>query len=198
MGLCGPGSKSNRLYLVRLELQRSGILKHLCRPGWRSKWRTSGTFWTITKKFKLFPGGLRPPRPPFKSATVAASARQVRTLERSRPLSRPPGVGSTWSMVWPDNQVIPRPAYRFRNFFLGPISELFSARFPLHFQEFQQIMSTPRTQRNLWHFQEIQQIMSTKTQRNLRAWLGGPGLDLALQAMFWPRPDFQVGPKTSK
>ena len=45
-------------------------------------------------------GGFAPPDPPFKSAAVAASARQVRTLELSRPLSRPPWVGSTWSMVW--------------------------------------------------------------------------------------------------
>ena len=45
-------------------------------------------------------GGFAPPDPPFKSAAVAASASQVRTLEPSRPLSRPPGVGSTWSMVW--------------------------------------------------------------------------------------------------
>ena len=62
-----------------------------------------GTFWTITKKFKLFPGGgFAPQTPPFKSAAVAASARQVRTLEPSRPLSRPPGGGRkyTWSMVW--------------------------------------------------------------------------------------------------
>ena len=51
---------------------------------------------------KFFPGGVgfAPPDPPFKSAAVAASASQVRTLEPSRPLSRPPGVGSTWSMVW--------------------------------------------------------------------------------------------------
>ena len=35
-----------------------------------------------------------------KSAAVAASARQVRSLEPSRRLSRPPWVGSTWSMVW--------------------------------------------------------------------------------------------------
>ena len=52
------------------------------------------------KGSNFFLGGLRPPRPPFKSAAVAASARQVRTLELSRPLSRPPWVGRTWSMVW--------------------------------------------------------------------------------------------------
>ena len=52
------------------------------------------------KSLNFFLGGLRPPRTPFKSAAVAASASQVRTLEPSRPLSRPPGVGSTWSMVW--------------------------------------------------------------------------------------------------
>ena len=48
--------------------------------------------------------------------------------------------------------------------FLGPIPELFSARFSTHFQEIPQIMSTPLTRRNLMHFQELQQIMSTKTQ----------------------------------
>ena len=59
------------------------------------------TFWTITKEIKTFSwGGFSPPDPPFKSAAVAASASQVRTLEPSGPLARPPGVGSTWSMVW--------------------------------------------------------------------------------------------------
>ena len=36
-------------------------------------------------------GGFAPPDPPFKSAAVAASASQVRTLKSSRPLSRPRG-----------------------------------------------------------------------------------------------------------
>ena len=36
-------------------------------------------------------GSFAPPDPPFKSAAVAASASQVRTLKPSRPLSRPPG-----------------------------------------------------------------------------------------------------------
>ena len=72
---------------------------------------------------------------------------------------------------------------------MGPIPELFSARFSPHFQEIPQIMSTPLTRRNLRHFQEIQQIMSTKSQtwhswprkkfRNRQAWLGGPGLVLS-------------------
>ena len=46
-------------------------------------------------------GGFAPPDPPFKSAAVAASASQVRTLKPSRPLSRPPGVGSTWTWTGP-------------------------------------------------------------------------------------------------
>ena len=51
------------------------------------------------KSSNFFLGGLRPPDPPFKSAAVAASASQVRTLEPSRPLSRPPGGGvlGQWS-----------------------------------------------------------------------------------------------------
>ena len=120
----------------------------------------------------------------------------------------------------------PSQACRFRNFFLGPIPELVSARFSSHFQEIPQIISTPLTQRNLLHFQETMQQISSgqwgrhylrnflamprktcrkkfrngaqKKFRNLQAWLGGPGLVLPLQAMFWPRPDFQAGPKTSK
>ena len=58
------------------------------------------TFWTIKKKQTFSPGGFAPRTPPFKPAAVADSASQVRTLEPSRPLSRPPWVGSTWSMVW--------------------------------------------------------------------------------------------------
>ena len=69
-----------------------------------------------------------------------------------------------------DSQVIPNQACRFRNFFLGPILELFSASFSLHFQEIPQIMSTPLTRRNLLHFQEFQQIMSTRTQ-TWHSWL---------------------------
>ena len=48
---------------------------------------------TRPKKFILvFRGvGFASPDPPFKSAAVAASASQVRTLKPSRPLSRPPG-----------------------------------------------------------------------------------------------------------
>ena len=87
-----------------------------------------------------------------------------------------------------DSQVIHNQACRFRNFFLGPIPELCSARSSPHFQEVQKTMSIQLTQHNLLHFQETQQIMSTKTQtwhswqssgmgprkkfRNLQAWLG--------------------------
>ena len=46
-------------------------------------------------------GGFAPPDPPFKSAAVAASASQVRTLKQSQPLSRPPWVGSTWTWTGP-------------------------------------------------------------------------------------------------
>ena len=58
-----------------------------------------------------------------------------------------------------DSQVIPSQACRFRNFFLGPIPELFSARFSPHFQEIAQIMSTPLTLRYFWHFQEVNEIV---------------------------------------
>ena len=44
-----------------------------------------------------------------------------------------------------NSQVISNQACRFRNFFLGPIPELFSASFSPHFQEIQKIMSTQLT-----------------------------------------------------
>ena len=58
-------------------------------------------------------------------------------------------------------------ACRFRNFFLGPIPELFSASFSPHFQEISEISSTPLTRRNFRHFQEIQKIMSTPMTRQI-------------------------------
>ena len=74
----------------------------------------------------------RDPEPNFKSAAVAASASQVRTLEPSRPLSRPPGVGSTWSMVWNvDHRTArsspTRPADS-GTFFWAPFRNFFSAK----------------------------------------------------------------------
>ena len=63
-----------------------------------------------------------------------------------------------------DSQVIPNQAHRFRNFCLGPIPELFSARVSPHFQEIPKIMSTPLTQHYFLHFQEIHKIMSAKIQ----------------------------------
>ena len=94
-----------------------------------------------------------------------------------------------WAKTWlgPDFKVRagprlgpgpPSQACRFRNFFLGPIPELFSARFSPHFQEIPQIMSTPLTRRNLRHFQEIQQIMSTKSQ-TWHSWEAATAADLA-------------------
>ena len=61
----------------------------------------------------------------LKSAAVAASASQVRTLKPSRPLWRPPGVGRECRLE--NSQVISNQACRFWNCFLGPIPELFSA-----------------------------------------------------------------------
>ena len=39
---------------------------------------------------------------------------------------------------------------------------------------------------------------SRKKFRNLQAWLGVLGSWLGVPGQVWPRPDFQVGPKTSK
>ena len=64
----------------------------------------------------------------------------------------------------------PSQACRFRNFFLGPIPELFSASCSSHFQEIPQIMSTQLTQHYFLHFQELHEIMSTKTQ-TWHSWL---------------------------
>ena len=121
------------------------------------------------KKVQTFSwGGFAPRDPPFESAAVAASARQVRTLEPSRPLSRPPGVGSTWSMVWNVDYRTARSSPTRQadsgTFFLGPIPHFFSASFSPHFQEIQKIMSTQLTQHYFLHFQELLEIMSTKTQ----------------------------------
>ena len=69
-----------------------------------------------------------------------------------------------------DSQVIPNQACRFRNFFLGPIPELFSASVSSHFQEIGKIMSTQLTRHYFLHFQELHEIMSTKTQ-TWHSWL---------------------------
>ena len=106
----------------------------------------------------------------------------------------------------------PSQACRFRNFFLGPIPELFSARFSPHFQEIRKIMSNPLTRHYFSHFQEMHEILSAQTQtwhswtKNLQKkvpeWgpekssgIGRPGW--GFQAKFWPSPDFQVGPRPS-
>ena len=69
-----------------------------------------------------------------------------------------------------DSQVIPSQACSFRNFFLGPIPELFSARFSSHVQEMSKIMSTLLTLHYLVYFQEMHEIMSAKTQ-TWHSWL---------------------------
>merc|ERR1711966_391693 len=63
-------------------------------------------------------GGFAPPDPPFKSAAVAASASQVRTLKPSRPLSRPPG----WEVLGlgPDQGLARRPWDQARDWPGGP------------------------------------------------------------------------------
>ena len=73
-----------------------------------------------------------------------------------------------WTKAWPGTPKA-RPgssnqACRFRNFFLDPIPELFSASFSSHFQDIQKIMSTPLTLHYFLHFQELHEILSTKTQ----------------------------------
>ena len=90
-----------------------------------------------------------------------------------------------------------------RNFFLGPIPELFSASFSSYFQEIKK-MSTPLTRHYFLHFQKIQKIISTKTQtwhswRSLvgrsRPRLGSPGRVLA-QTRFPSRAqNIKHGPK---
>ena len=69
-----------------------------------------------------------------------------------------------------DSQVIPSQACSFRNFFLGPIPELLSARNSSHFQEMPKIMSTQLSQHYFLHFQELHKIMLTKTQ-TWHSWL---------------------------
>ena len=139
----------------------------------------------------FFLGGLRPPRPPFKSAAVAASASQVRTLEPSRPLSRPPGGGSTWSMVWNvDHRTArsspTRPADS-GTFFWAPFRN-----FVLHV--FRQIPGEARNAKSGFeltynhtfpgsstkHVQKKSSGMGPKKKfRNLQAWLEVPGQVLA-------------------
>ena len=68
-----------------------------------------------------------------------------------------PGLGQNMAWRAKTRPGPPSQAWRFRNFFLGPIPELFSARFSLHFQEIAQIMSTQLTQHYLLHFQELHQ-----------------------------------------
>ena len=83
------------------------------------------------------------------------------------------GQSVAWrAKTWPGRA---NQARRFRNFFLGPILELFSASCSSHFHEIPQIMSTPLTRRNLLHFQETQQIISTRTQtwHSWRSLVGG-------------------------
>ena len=66
-----------------------------------------------------------------------------------------------WAKAWPPT---PNQACRFRNFFLGPIPELFSASFSSHFLEIGKIMSTQLTLHYFSHFQEMLENMSAQTQ----------------------------------
>ena len=66
-----------------------------------------------------------------------------------------------WAKTWPETS---NQASRFRNFFLGPIPELFSASCSSHFQEIGKIMSTQLTRHCFLHFQEMLEIMSAQTQ----------------------------------
>ena len=60
--------------------------------------RRLALFGQSQKSSNFFLGGRDPP---VKSAAVAASASQDGTLKPSRPLSRPPWVGSTWAWTRP-------------------------------------------------------------------------------------------------
>ena len=146
-------------------------------------------------------GGYAPPDPPLKSAAVAASASQIRTLKPSRPLSRPPGVRSTGEVpcqglarkLWPAREWQGGPGLAHTLFFLTKTNLfIFSGGSP----------APPAQQEKAglfcisWKCDEQLAEKSSgmgprKKFRNLQAWLGVPG-------QVWPRPDFQVGPKTSK
>ena len=93
-----------------------------------------------------------------------------------------------------NSQVISDQACRFRNFFLGPIPELFSASVSSHFQEIGKIMSTQLTRHYFLHFQELHEIMSTnKTDLAFLAKPGMPSLGLSRQNLWY----FQEMPQIS-
>ena len=125
-----------------------------------------------------------------------------------------------------DSQVIPSQACRFRNFFLGPIPDFFSARCSSHVQEIPQIMST-RFARNAKSgflsrlfvefpgnatnfvgsagstlFEEFHGNATKNLQKKVPEW--GPEKSSGIcgpgggsWAKPWPSPDFKVGPKPS-
>ena len=113
---------------------------------------------------RRIPGGTIGPR--LIGASLVWAALQIIFVK----LKNKSDLGQTWPGTPNQGPGTPNQACRFRNFFLGPIPELFSASCSPHFQEIQKIMSTQLTQHYLLHFQEIQQTMSTKTQ-TWHSWL---------------------------
>ena len=83
-----------------------------------------------------------------------------------------------WAKTWPGT---PNQACRFRNFFLGPIPELFFCDFYVAFPG----NATNKSQKKVpeWGPEESSGICRP-------VW--------GFRVKLWPRPDFQVGPKTSK
>ena len=100
-----------------------------------------------------------------------------------------------------NNQVISNQACRFRNFFLGPIPELFSVGFLAHFLEMPKIMSTQLTLRYFTAFQEMSEFLSAQTQ-TWHSWHGAQkkvpesaGLVRGSGSSFGPDLIFKSGPK---
>ena len=90
--------------------------------------RQPGTFWAITKKFKLFLRGHRPPDPPPQVG-------RCRGLQGCAMAKGCSDLVNGWDCRLQKSQVISNQARRFQKFFLGPIPEPFSATFSSHFLE---------------------------------------------------------------
>ena len=95
-----------------------------------------GIFWTTTKKFKLFPGGLRLPQTPPSSRLLSQPPRD--RFERLSQVGRCRGLqGLEVLAQWSGRTTRSSPATPADSgtFFLGSIPELFSVSVSSHFQE---------------------------------------------------------------
>ena len=108
-----------------------------------------GTFWTVKKKFQLFPGGASPPPDPPSSRLLSQPPQD--RFEHLSQVGRCRGLHGGKYLVngLVDHRIArsspSKPADS--GTFSGPHSRFFSASFSSHFQETPQIMSTPLTQR---------------------------------------------------